>query len=299
MTRRPRRQILSNLFAYDCVNYSADDTKFAVRILKPISNLGKNNEEALSKVEPSLIQLLHSTIQLAYQDEESSENSIEYVFDIDGTRYYVAMEAILDKTTRMFKNWQPMANFLCVVNKQERYLQFIESARLTNLTHYKSNEFAWANRYSIVGQIFCRDETDKPKDCAMSFVSKPKGKIITTIEYDEPTSADFVNNNRNASRYLNILPKLTAPETCKPNELVTIKVQFWDGDFKQKITDVNWDGLVITPIDGYAPKKRCVIRNGAGEFKVRALDLVKGDKMRIKVGTQFYLDKAECTIKII
>lgn len=299
MTRRPRRHILANNFDYDCINYSADDTKFAVRILKPISTLGKENEEALNKVEPSLIQLLHSTIELAYPDEETSQNAIEYVFDIDGVRYYVAMEAVLDKTARMFKNWQPMANFLCVVNRDEKYLKFIESARFTNLTHYKSNEFAWSNHYSIVGQIFCRDATDKPKDCAMSFVSKPKGKIVTKIEYDDPTSADYVNNNKYSSRYLNILPKLTAPETCKPNELVTVKVQFWDGDFKEKVTNVNWDGLVITPIDGYVPKRRCAIRNGAGEFKIRALDLVKGDEMRVKVGTQYFLDKAECTIKII
>lgn len=300
MARRPRRHIVSDSFAFDCVNYAADDSKVAMRILLPITTLESEAQERLAKSESSLFQLLYTTTQLAHSRESESIKDIKYVFDIDGVRHFVAMEAIMDVTDRMYvRFWQPMGNIICAVNLKEGHLRFEDSSRYTTTTFFKTNEYAWHQELVTIGQIFCRDATDKPKNCAMSFVSKPNGKIITKIEYDEPTTADYVNNVHHSSRYLNIVPVLTAPATCKPNELVTINVQFYQGGTENKIKGVNWEGLVVEAVDGYTPHKRCKIVDGKGSFKARALDLLPGEEMRIKVGTKTFSAKGQCIIKVV
>jgi hypothetical protein len=298
MTNRPHRHIVSKDFAYDITNYAADDTRFVMRVLKSIDVLDETTQKRLKEVSASLFGILNTTNALTKYPGYATGSQIQYVFDIDGKRYFVWLEIIFDKTVKTQKQfWYPMANLGFVIKDKFGYVT--DTARESFFSHLRTSETNVKDKLIMLGQVFCRDESDKPSECAISVATKPEGKIVTNIELDDPTDVSVVRRSHSTSLYLNILPVLTAPKTCKPNELVTVDVQFYQGGTNNKITETNWDGLVIEPVSGYCPHRRCKIVNGHGQFKIRALDLEKGDEMRVKVGTKFFSSKAECKISVI
>lgn len=301
MQERPRRHIISKIFPFDVTNYAADKTRLAMRVLEPITKLPEEMQKVLVKKPAHNINLLHSTLQLASNKAQQNLQEVNFTFEIDGVRYFILLEEVFDKNTHLLrKSWLPMGNLAFVVRKDEGVLTVVDTQKESYISRFRTAYQAQFMGRTTLGQVFCRDKKDNVDECAMSFATKPNGKIITKLRIDkETTPAGFVNDKVGASRYLNILPRMTAPDHCKPNELVTIHVQFYQGNTDNKITGVNWDGLVVEAVDGYAPHKRVKIRDGKGSFKVRALDLEDGDIMRIKLNTKWYTDKAECQIKVL
>lgn len=301
MEQRPRRHIISHKFPYDVTNYAADKTRLAMRVLEKVSTLSEEIEEKVMRTPANGINLLHSTLKLATNNASLNRVNVNFSFEINGERYFILLEEIFDKEESLIrKSFVPMGNIAFVVKKNEGVLSLIDTQKESYISRYSSAYQAISMGRTTLGQIFCRDKRDNVDECAMSFSTKPNGKMITNLRVDDNTTpSEFVNEKVGASRYLNILPRMTAPDHCKPNELVEIEVQFYQGNTDKKISGVNWDGLIIEAVDGYAPHKRVKIRDGKGKFKVRALDLVDGDVMRIKLNTKWYSDKAECKIKVL
>lgn len=295
---RPVRQIVSENFCYDITNYAADADRMAVRVLAPISTLPPATVEELKKNEPNNQVLLHSTAKLAYDNAKECADNAKFVFEIDGTPCYIALEIIFDKNNSLVANsWTTMSNFGFVVREGKG--EVIDTAKDSYISRFRTGKQVKYRQQFMLAQIFCRDKTDRLIDCAKSFTTKPNGRIITKLPLpDETTPAHVVTEIAGTSRYLNVLPIMEAPATCKPNELVEIKVQFYQGGTNNKVNGINYDGLIIEAVDGYCPHKRVKIRDGKGSFKVRALDLEEGEEMRIKLNTAFFTSKAECIIKV-
>lgn len=298
---RPRRRIVSNDFPYKVTNYSADKTRLVMRVLEPVSTLDEAERKRVLALPSNSIELLHSTLELATPNSAVNCRKVNFSFDIDGERYFIFLEGAFDKETSPIRtSFEPMGNIQFCVRRTEGIVRILDAQKESFISRFASAYQAQSQGYMTLGQVFCRDKRDFVNECAMSFATHPHGKIITKLRIDEEkTSADYVNGHLGASRYLNIIPRMTAPDHCKPNELITINVQFYQGNTENKINGVNWDGLIVEAVDGYVPHRRVKIRDGKGSFKVRALDLEDGDIMRIKLNTKWYTSKDECQIKII
>lgn len=295
---RPIRHIVSERIPFRVINYAVDDKRFVVRVLEPVESLDSATAQALMKKPANGTPLLLSTSKLAYDNVMMSRGDIKVTFDVEGVRHFVAIEIIFDREKSFIANsWETMANFAFVI--KDGVGEVVDTQKESFITRFRTGHNAQYKKQMTLAQIFCRDKTDRLVDCAKSLTTRPDGITITDIPLpEEKTDPRIVTEVRGSSRYLNILPMLTAPKTCKPNELVEVQVQFCVGGTTEKVSGINYDGLIVEAVDGYVPHRRVKIRDGKGSFKARALDLVEGDEMRIKVRTKFYTDKGQCIIKV-
>lgn len=112
---------------------------------------------------------------------------------------------------------------------------------------------------------------------------------------EDCTPGDWVDAPANF-RAMSLLPtaEISAPASVAPDGTATITVTL-----KRNGVVVPYSGeLVAEAVDGYAPIRRFAVVNGVGSFRVRALGLVNGEALRVKVGTRAVTGLASATIAV-
>ena len=86
---------------------------------------------------------------------------------------------------------------------------------------------------------------------------------------------------------------------CKTN--LVMKDQYAEFEFKivdkdNNLINISYPDYKIEVVDGYAPHTRFDVVNGIGTFRVKALDLQTGERMRVKVYNRVFSSLADCTV---
>lgn len=281
---RPVRHIIANNLRYKYTSITQDENKFCVRVLSPVIgmfDITANSSEILS-----------------------TDKLLNRVIEINSITYKVIAEGIFDKTSRIGKYWwTPGSNIMFYCTPQSISMGIVEYCQkggLTIGTKEKSNEYGKRLGHCSLAQIFCRNSNDTIIETAKSITSDSEGFLFTNIDLSnaDVVTPDQVNNNVDASKYLNIQYKLTGPKSVRPNQVFECKLEIFENNDGTPATDV--DGVFyLETCDGYLPHTRVNVVKGVGVFKASSLLLEPGDLMRIKVGTKTFTGHSELLINII
>lgn len=289
-----RRHVIAEDISYDVFSLAIDEKRIAYRILVA-ANSGSNVFVVADDAVDTPVDKLKTTEKLG---TEFAYHTKKRTFTINGEKYVILVEILIDKNDRRYKgSWIPGCHFACQFDGDK-----IQAHNIGSL-----NYFTLMNTISAIRQrggfwgfdFWIRDCNAPMTKLARSITTKENSIIITNVEDlgDKWKVEDVVTGK--TSRWLSLDYELTADkETVEPDGWVEFTFKVYDGKTGDLASDVSWHNYIIEPVDGYAPHRRFEVKNGVGSFKMRALCLVDGETMRVKVNRRFATGLAECTVKI-
>ena len=227
-----------------------------------------------------------------------------YYYTIDGERYGIVAEAILNKNDLLYtRDWYPGQIFYFWLDSVKG-LRIESRDSLAYFSKQKSPNVIRKNGGFWPLEVMVINSEGSMANNNFSITSMESTKIITNLPKNEDGllgerwEAETVMNG-NTSGWLNLGYELTTPSpVVEPDGWVTFTLTVKDGQTHEVATDVNWNNYTIEAVDGYAPHKRFAVKNGVGTFKVRALDLQEGETLRVKVNRGFYTGLIEAVVPV-
>jgi hypothetical protein len=280
---RPIRHIICDRLRYKYTSITQDENRFVVRVLVPTVGTFE--------------------IDVSSDCIMTTDSLLNKCLDLNGVFYKVVAEGIFDKRTPVGKKWwTPGSNIMFYCTPASVSMGIVEVCQkggLTMGTKEKSNELGHRLGHTTFAQIFCRNANDSVIETAKSITSDSQGIIFTNIDMSnaDVVSPEFVNNNPDASKYLNLQYHLSGPDEVLPNQLFECELHITK-EMKNIIADDVDGDFVLEAVDGYLPHNRVHVEKGVGKFKACALMLNSGETMRIKVGTKTFSGHSELIVKV-
>lgn len=274
---------------YDHFSLAIDENRAAFRILFPADDLLADGAQEAE------IALLRTTVQLG---KPFAPERFDTYYVIDGMKYGVLLEQIIDKRATTYQRvWIP-GTHLCVHGDPRRMMVDVKGG-LSFFDHRNTAGLIQKFGGMWLFDLWVRDVDAPLTECARSITTPRNGVVITNVDdLGEEWDPDIVMQG-GQSAWLNIKHELTADrETVEPNGWVTFTMRILDGKTGELATDVNWDNFLIEPVDGYCPHRRVAVVNGVGTFRMKALDLQDGETMRVKVGVRYWVSRCEATVRV-
>lgn len=277
-----KRHIIAESLPVQVFSLAIDETRAVFRLLAPV-------EAYESRLSPAAregsLDELRTTARLA---DRSPLRFYDKFYVVNGGRYVIQCEAIIDKTKPEFKRiWWPGMHLVVWLDS---HAQRIRIDNKGGLTHWDMRNTAEISRH--MGGLWLFDmwvrNPDAPvTDMARSITTTRDSVVITNVDdLGEEWPAETVMKG-GASKWLSIDYELT-PERAfvAPDGWVNFTLRILDGKTKELASDVSWHNYIVEPVDGYCPHRRVAVRNGVGTFRMKAMDLLPGETMRVKVGTR-------------
>lgn len=287
------RNVVVDSLPFPALSIAIDETRAVFRILADRSCIDNADELVKGDVEDLMTtQNLYGAF--AYWPRK-------YYYEIDGGEYAILAEGVLDKTSHQFSpSWQPAAHY---VFHYDPCLGAMRVDAKGGLTYFSKRTTADEVRYqggSWLFDIWVRNPDAPLTECARSITTAPGVKIVTNLEsLGEIWRAEHVMQG-GKSGWLNLAFRLTPDaKTVAPDAWMNYTVEVLDGKTLDVAEDVTCDCFIVDAVDGYAPHKRVNIVNGIGTFRVKALGLEHGEKMRVKLDQRFYTSRAESVIDVV
>lgn len=273
-----KRLIISKNTYYDKLNVVIANQTITVRLL------AKTDKEPNSSIE-----------DLLKHDEDGGK---EIVVKIDNEVFCVFASLCVNARSERFKpSMVPYGNIGWSFKKGES-LNTVDFFADGYVKKTRAPYTAEPDTYTAF-QYYPVDPTFKLEDAPMSFVVRSKEDLITNVNLDDVFEQDpeELITNRKASVDLFVHYNIDGPETIPENGTVDLYVRTYDSQFNP--VPVNYDNFFIECVDGYAPHQRFAIKDGIGSFRVTALGLKAGEKMRVKIGTRIYSGISEWEMTVV
>ena len=287
------RHIQAKRLPVEVISLALDENRAVLRFLTRLIAEDNNIERQLGDVEE-----LIGTQQLATPFVSVTEAKVTYL--INGQKYVIFAEAILDRRVDEYARlWVPGTHFEFHLDPA-RGLKIDPKGALSGPTRRNTAELIRYMGGLWVFGLWVRNP-DTPVDmCSRSVTTAPGTILLTNLkDLGEPQTADFVMAG-GRSKWLTLNYRLTADaDSVAPDGIMDYTFEVLDGKTGEVASDISWDGWRIDAVDGYAPRRRIEVKNGIGRFRVRAMGLLSGETMRVKVQNRFDPSIAECTVRVL
>lgn len=286
-----KRHIVTSYFPFHTFSFAVDENRAAFRLLVPAEESELENDAYECDV--SQLKTTDKLGSIFVTDKKTRW------FLIGGERFVIYAEVIIDKTLPEFQRmWIPGAHFVSYL-KNGRFQVDIKGG-LTFFDHRNTAEHCRRSGGIWPFDLWVRDVNAPVSDCSWSITTTQDSTIITNVaDLGEEWAADDVMTGT-TSKWLNLAYELTpSSTTVEPDGWVTFTLKVLDGRTEELAEDVTWDNFIIEPVDGYCPHRRVAVTNGIGSFRMKAQDLLAGEKMRVKVGVRFWVSRVEATVDVV
>lgn len=148
------------------------------------------------------------------------------------------------------------------------------------------------DQHSVM-QVFVPFKSDSIAACCKSVCVGPLGMITNLVFEEQATIEDVV-----AGSGRKFLPSLTidAPKSIRAEQAAELTVAVTDSEGNP---ETNADAEVyLETTGGYINWQRVQTQGGLAKFKLRMMDLQKGDEVRVKAGFRNFTGIAEAVIKV-
>lgn len=283
------REVQAPFLPVDVMNVILDENRAAVRFLTPIDKeMGWNLPVAPSEELLSTARLAAPFVTL--------ENARK-VYLIRGVRCVVYAEIVLDKREPEYQRFWTPGSHIVFYFDPSRGLRVDPRGALTYFTMRNTAELIRHTGGVWCFDLWVRNPVDPISACNRSITTAPSTLLITNIEdLGEKQTADYVMQG-GRSKWLSLAYRLTPEaETVAPDETVWFRFEVLDGKTGELASDVTWDGWQIEAVDGYAPRRRFAVERGIGKFRVKALGLLAGETLRVKVRKRWDSSVAESSV---
>lgn len=295
------RTVKADALPIDGLNIVIDESRAVLRILSkrssPVDAMALSSDEQSVTWEESDASQLLSTQKLK---SPFIEGSPDKYFVIDEEKYVIVAEGILDKNdSRYAKSWVPGAHFVFWFDP----IRGIFIDLKPSFTYFDKRNTADYIKYKgglWLFDLWVRNQNSPLTKCCRSITVAPNVTFVSNLkDFGEEWPAETVMQG-DQSRWLNLAYDLTpSSTTVTPNSWVTFTLKVLDGKTLRLAEDVSWDGYIVEAVDGYAPHKRVNVVNGKGEFRVKALDLEPGEKLRVKINQRFFSSRVEAEVDVV
>lgn len=285
------RHVITSELAVEAMSIAIDETRAVIRFLTPLP------EPFFDQIPVGKTEDLKTTKKLAAPLVPFEK--IETAYFIDGKRYGVFAEGILDKTLPEFERiWHPGVHWVFYFHP---LFGFRVETKGSLTMHSRKNT---AELIRTLGGCWYFDlwsrSVDGPlTECSRSITTAPNTKLITNLtDLGEEETSDYVMEGGH-SKWLSFNYELIPDSpTVKPDGVLYFTLKALDGVTKEPIQTATWDKLRVEAVDGYAPHKRIKMVEGIGRFRVQALGLLDGETMRVKVASRLDSCCAEATVRV-
>lgn len=278
------------------MNIVINDDSIAFRLL---SEINESVNVATDAVQFGVEKLL-TTEQLSFNPAAFNIN--DKTFLVDGKEYAIYSELVFNRDDATYNRLLVPGAHFCFWLDLSRHPRLCLDVRgtMTYFNQRNTAELIKAKGGLWLFDFWIRNPEDSFKLCNRSITTSATTKLITNIEdLGEEWAAEDVMTGT-TSKWLNLAYELMPDKTeVEPEGWVTFTLKVLDGKTKELATDVTYDGYIIEAVDGYAPHKRVSVNSGVGTFKVKALGLEDGDKMRVKINQRFYTSRVESTVDVV
>lgn len=283
------RHIIAGELPYKCFSLAIDDNRAAFRILT-----GHDQEKEPLFVDHEGRLLTTEKLASRYIGERSRT-----AFHLEDGYYRILSEVIIDKTEPEFRRiWIPGAHFVTRFSEDFGFQVDVKGGQ-TYFDLRNTAELIRSKGGLWLFDLWVRNPDAPLTECARSITTTEDALVITNLDdVGEEIAAEEVMKGGSSS-WLNLAYSLEPTEkTVAPDGWCEFVFKVLDGRTHEVADDVNWDGFIIDPVDGYAPHRRLSVKNGVGRFRMQALGLSAGEVMRVKVGVRFWTSRAEGTIRV-
>lgn len=278
------------------MNIVINDDSIAFRLLSEINQSVNVAEDAVQFG----VEKLLTTEQLSFNPAAFNIN--DKTFLVDGKEYAIYSELVFNRDDATYNRLLVPGAHFCFWLDLSRHPRLCLDVRgtMTYFNQRNTAELIKAKGGLWLFDFWIRNPEDSFKLCNRSITTSATTKLITNIEdLGEEWAAEDVMTGT-TSKWLNLAYELMPDKTeVEPEGWVTFTLKVLDGKTKELATDVTYDGYIIEAVDGYAPHKRVSVNSGVGTFKVKALGLEDGDKMRVKINQRFYTSRVESTVDVV
>lgn len=284
------RHIIAKALPYKFFAFAVDETRAVFRILDSAENFIVADDAVDLDGER-----LTTTAALGSRYSGETKNK---VFTVGEERLCIVAEIVIDKTVKEFRRlWVPGAHFVtwfdgtyhATVRGTTTYFDLRNTAELC-----RDKGGYW------LFDLWVRNPDAPLTECARSITTTADSVILTNVEdLGEIWSAEEVMKG-GASEWLNLAYELTpSSETVEPEGWVTFTLRVLDGKTHELANDVTWDGFIAEAVDGYCPHRRVSVVNGVGTFRVKAMDLLDGESLRVKINHRFFSGRVEAKVNVV
>ena len=287
------RHIIAKELPVEVISLAIDENRAALRFLTKLENEDEDIHRAFGSVEDLL-----GTKQLAQPFVPVYAAKQKYY--IKGDWYVIFAEGILDKRVDEYARlWVPGTHFEFHLDPA-RGLKIDPKGALFGATRRNTAELIRYMGGLWVFGLWVRDPETPLDQCSRSITTAPGTIFITNLkDLGEIQDADYVMAG-GRSKWLTLNFRLKSDkDSVQPDGIMDYTFEVLDGKTGEIATDINWDGWRIDAVDGYAPRKRISVKNGVGRFRVKAMGLLSGESMRVKVQSRFDPSLVEYTVKVI
>lgn len=148
---------------------------------------------------------------------------------------------------------------------------------------YKSSA-VFAQRSANVVLTICQPYADSPlNDCTMFLRLPVQGNALHhnlgQVQSMDPTMWGDVS----------VWPRirLSGPATLLRDQQATVEVETWHPT-EDRVDERANGVLFLEDVEGYTPNRRVQMRDGRGSFRVAALGLQVGERVRVKIGWRYW-----------
>lgn len=287
------RHIQATRLPVEVISLALDENRAVLRFLTRLTPEDQNTER-----QPGDAGDLIRTKTLAAPFVPITEAKTAY--NIQGQEYVIFAEAVLDRRVDEYARlWVPGTHFEFHLDPA-RGLKIDPKGALSGPTRRNTAELIRYMGGLWVFGLWVRNPETPVNQCSRSVTTAPGTILLTNLkDLGELQTADFVMAG-GRSKWLTLNYRLTADsDSVVPDGMMDYTFEVLDGKTGGVATDISWDGWRIDAVDGYAPRRRILVKNGIGRFRVYAMGLLSGETMRVKVQNRFDPSIAECTVKVL
>lgn len=284
------RHIIAKSLPYKYFALAVDETRAAFRILAPseeftVTDDAQHFDEEKLKTTESLA--------LRYYQQKADK-----VFTVGEEKLCIVAEVILDKTVKELQRmWVPGAHFVTWFSNNAFHVTL--KGTMTYFDMRNTAELCRSEGGWWLFDLWVRNPDAPLTECARSITTTADAVVVTNVDdLGEQWDAEEVMKGE-SSKWLNLGYELTpSSETVEPDGWVTFTLRILDGKTGELAEDVSYNGFIAEAVDGYCPHRRVSVVNGVGTFRVKALGLLEGETLRVKINHRFFSGRAEATVNV-